>query len=319
MKVIFLRGIPASSKTTWRNAFQAENPNFIAINRDAIRYSLSGENYQYNKTNEKMVTVLEMAQIEQGFYAKKDLIIDATNLNPSYLEGYFLKFAEMAKKRGADIEFSVQEFVIDLETAKERNAKRVGIACVPDDVIDKMYRQFKSDGQKWHDKFKWYANNFKTLLENHYYVKQDTTLPKAVIFDIDGTLALNQGRSPYDGERVNEDALNDRIFDLYNLICRGYNSSYGEIKLIICTGREDTGNCKEKTIKWLNDNHIYSDEFYIRKKADHRADWVVKKEFFKDISKKYNVLFAVDDRTQVVDNCWRRSGLTCLQVESNGF
>jgi predicted kinase len=315
MKIIFLRGIPASGKSTWKNAFQANNPNFIAVNRDAIRYSMGGENYNYNRTNEKIVTECEMIQIEQAFYAEKDIIVDATNLNPSYLESYFVKFAEMAQKRHVDIEFSVHEFDIDVKTAKERNSKRIGIAKVPEHVIEKMHRQFKSDSDKWHSKFNWFVDNFNTLLKDNYHIKQDINLPPAVIFDIDGTLALNQGRSPYDGERVDEDMANQRVKDLLNII-KEYKYS---IRIIICTGREDTGKCKEKTLKWLKYNKIHFDEFYIRKQSDHRADWVIKREFLHDISLKYNVLFVVDDRNQVVEKCWRRAGITCLQVESNGF
>ena len=52
----------------------------------------------------------------------------------------------------------------------------------------------------------------------------------------------------------------------------------------------------------------------MRKTGDYRKDSIVKREMFEEhIEGKYNVLFVLDDRNQVVD-MWRKElGLTCLQ------
>jgi hypothetical protein len=53
--------------------------------------------------------------------------------------------------------------------------------------------------------------------------------------------------------------------------------------------------------------------------ADMRKDAVIKQELFdKYVAGKYNVLFVLDDRNQVVD-FWRSIGLTCFQVNYGNF
>jgi hypothetical protein len=42
----------------------------------------------------------------------------------------------------------------------------------------------------------------------------------------------------------------------------------------------------------------------MRAEGDDRKDWIVKKEFYDEISKDYNVLGVFDDRDQVVA-MWR--------------
>jgi hypothetical protein len=57
----------------------------------------------------------------------------------------------------------------------------------------------------------------------------------------------------------------------------------------------------------------------MRKTDDNRKDCIVKKEIYETFIKdKYNVLFVMDDRNQVV-NMWREQGLTCFQVADGNF
>ena len=57
----------------------------------------------------------------------------------------------------------------------------------------------------------------------------------------------------------------------------------------------------------------------MRKDYDNRQDAVIKEEIYKlHIQPKFNVLFCVDDRKQVVD-MWRRIGLICLQCAEGEF
>ncbi|MGH7203736.1 MAG: AAA family ATPase, partial [Candidatus Levyibacteriota bacterium] len=56
------------------------------------------------------------------------------------------------------------------------------------------------------------------------------------------------------------------------------------------------------------------------KEKDFRKDAVVKKELYEThISGKYEVLFVLDDRDQVVE-MWRKDlGLPCFQVDYGNF
>ena len=61
------------------------------------------------------------------------------------------------------------------------------------------------------------------------------------------------------------------------------------------------------------------DDLYMRLPNDLRKDSIVKQEIYEMcIKDKYNVLFVLDDRDQVV-NMWREQGLKCLQVAEGNF
>jgi hypothetical protein len=148
-------------------------------------------------------------------------------------------------------------------------------------------------------------------------LKHNPNLPNCVIFDIDGTLALNKGkRGFYEWHKVGNDDVNEPIRNLYNMIART-RADNKQPHIIIFSGRD--GSCEEETKQWLSNHNINYDALYMRKSKDSRNDSVVKQEMYDEyIKNKYNVLFIVDDRDRVVE-MWRRNGLTCLQVNFGDF
>ena len=56
----------------------------------------------------------------------------------------------------------------------------------------------------------------------------------------------------------------------------------------------------------------------MRPKDDYRKDNIIKKEILDKIRSQYNVLFAYDDRNQVVDML-RENGIKVFQVEDGNF
>ncbi len=57
----------------------------------------------------------------------------------------------------------------------------------------------------------------------------------------------------------------------------------------------------------------------MRQEGDTRKDVLVKQEIYeREIKGRYNVLFVLDDRQQVVDG-WRALGLTVFQVAPGDF
>lgn len=139
-------------------------------------------------------------------------------------------------------------------------------------------------------------------------------LPKVVICDIDGTLALLGDRNKYD-PTTGLDTLNDPIANILQVYD---NQSVFPVELILVTGREE--KYKEFTENWLHQNGITNyKKLFMRKKGDFRKDFVVKKEIYeKYIKGKFEVLFVLEDRDQVVQ-MWRDEGLTCLQVAYGNF
>ncbi len=139
---------------------------------------------------------------------------------------------------------------------------------------------------------------------------------KCIICDLDGTLALLQGRSPYDASNAMEDILNEPIA---NILAVYDNQKLLEIDLILLTGRYDT--YRTQTEQWLQKHGItHYKELYMRSAKDKRQDTIYKKEIYENhIKQNYDVLFVLEDRNQVVD-MWRKEvGLTCLQVEYGDF
>ena len=148
---------------------------------------------------------------------------------------------------------------------------------------------------------------------------------KAIIFDIDGTLA-NVGHRLHHvtGERKDYDAFNDAmVYDtprewvcwLANLIADSYGS---DPALFICSGRPETH--RTQTVHWLKE-HVPTlfggaKALLMRPAGDYRSDVEIKREMLSNIRNQgYDVVLTVDDRQSIVD-MWRREGITCLQCDA---
>lgn len=148
--------------------------------------------------------------------------------------------------------------------------------------------------------------------------------PKAIIVDIDGTLADCSHRvhhiqqTPKDWDAFyagcGEDRRIDHVFD----IVYGVQFTYGDsLRTILVTGRPKRSYAA--TFMWLQSNHIRHDYIYMRPDGDHRADDVLKREIYeRDIAPHYDVLFALEDRSRVV-KMYRSLGVPCLQVAEGDF
>lgn len=142
----------------------------------------------------------------------------------------------------------------------------------------------------------------------------------AVLFDVDGTLALmGKGapgrRGPFDWARVGEDDPNPPIIRLARLMWR---SNY---EVLFVSGRDEV--CRAATVAWLiNHGAVIGDgepALFMRPAGDMRPDDVVKAEIFRrDIAPEFGVEYVFDDRNKVVA-MWRGLGLTCLQVADGDF
>lgn len=141
-------------------------------------------------------------------------------------------------------------------------------------------------------------------------------LKLATIVDIDGTLAVRNGRGPYDWHRVGEDAPNRITIDIIN----SYIEHMGRMmSVIFVSGRKE--QCRLETLEWLK-AYMSNDSawsLHMRADDDNREDHILKQEIYDTyIKPNYRVIAVFDDRQQVVD-MWRRNGLTCLQVAEGNF
>ncbi len=146
-------------------------------------------------------------------------------------------------------------------------------------------------------------------------------MKKAVIFDIDGTLADTSNRQYILQEnpskwgdffaKMGDDVKNDAVCELYTIIKKS-----GEYKMIIVSGRPD--NYQKLTEQWLAWNEIEYDELYMRNSNDNRPDSDIKRDILHKLQEVYTISFVVDDRTSVV-NMWREEGIICFQCDNGDF
>lgn len=136
---------------------------------------------------------------------------------------------------------------------------------------------------------------------------------RAIIFDIDGTLADNAHRQQWVREKPkNWNAYNktmhldkpiNPVIDTLNIL---FDAG---LTIILCSGRQD--DKREVTEAWLNEHGVEHNILYMRKTNDHRDDCIVKKEMLDEIIKEYEVIAVFDDRAKVVD-MWRENGVYCF-------
>ena len=146
-------------------------------------------------------------------------------------------------------------------------------------------------------------------------------MKKTIIFDLDGTIADISHRRVYlegnsDWSKFNAEIGNDipnaPIVELY-LSLWGMN----KYNIIIVTGRSE--EYRPITEHWLTWNEIPFMRLIMRKRKDNRSDCIIKQEILNlIISEGADILFSVDDRSQVVD-MWRNNGITCLQCAPGDF
>ena len=278
-KIYFLRGLPASGKSTWAKKKCAENNNIVRINKDDIRAMMGGT---FTKGKENLVLRARDNMIIASILEGKDVIVDDTNFHPKHLE----RINEISN--GAEVE--VVDFDTPVDECIKRDAKRdkpVGKAVIMD-----MYRKY-----------------VKQVPEE---LLRDPKLPVALIVDIDGTLAHMDGkRSPYDYSMVSGDRCDETIRKIVRMYS---NIGY---RILIVSGRKD--DCVVETTTWLSDNNVPMNQLWMRKADDNRPDNIVKQEIYEEYIKgKYNIEFVLDDRDQVV-RMWREQGLKCLQVQEGSF
>lgn len=295
------QGLPGSGKTTYaeKQLAAAEPGRLARVNRDRLREMLHGQPH-HKPVTEEQVTVAQHTTVEKLLRAGVNVIVDDTNLVSRHVR----TFAQLAQRAGA--EFRVRSFTdVPLEECIRRDAARE--SPVGEDVIRNMHRRFLA-GRK----LPLPVPTLDAPVTGRPYVP-NPTLPRTVMVDIDGTVALHQGvRGPFDTSRYHLDAPNRAVIEVvHGLYLAGY-------QVVFCSGREET--YREVTEVWLKEHvGIPYVALHMRKAGDMRRDDLVKLELFDEhIRGHYQVVAVFDDRDRVVQ-AWRSVGLTVLQVADGAF
>lgn len=281
-KIIMLRGLPASGKSTWAKE-KTKSGNYMIVSKDIIREQLGG----YTPKREKDVIKIRNQQIKMGIELGKNVIVDDTNLNPIHEKA----IRQIAKDLGVAMKINDSFMEITPEECIERDLHR-GDKAVGARVIWEMYS-------------KWCVPSPTEKLEQEFDKR------RCVIFDVDGTLALNtEGRDYHDLTRIIEDTPDPFMSFIADCIDEA-GQYYADI--VIVSGREDS--CREDMVKWLENNAIPYKHLYMRKAGDKRRDSIIKEEIYhKYIEPEYAVLGVFDDRRRVITECWQKLGLRVAKL-----
>ncbi len=301
IKIIILKGLPGSGKSTWARELMASNPSaYKRVNKDDIRAMV--DDGRWSRKNEDFVLQIRDFIIITSALLGKHVIVDDTNLHPTHERDIRKLFNPDGATivNGPTVKIEIQDFTnVTVEECIKRDLKRVN--SVGSDVIRKMHKDFLADKQE------------------PVEVEFIGGFPPCIIVDIDGTLAIKGDRSPYDWQKVGIDKVNFPVAELIGNIqlLDEHESHWIKTRIILVSGRD--GECRDLTKDWLKQYNIKYDKLYLRRKGDKRKDVIVKKEIYERYIKgKYNVAFVLDDRNQTVAG-WRALGLPCFQVNPGDF
>ena len=270
--LLMLKGLPASGKSTFSRELCA-NSSFKRINKDELRAMLHDS--KHTKTKEKFILKARDALIELALSNGFSVVVDDTNL----AEYHEATLAELAKKYKAT--FEIKFFNVSVDECIKRDLVRPN--SVGSTVIRRMY-------------------------EDHLKPKpisQNPHLTKAIICDIDGTLAHMVNRGPFDWAKVGEDSLDTQVASILNKFSMDHY-------IILLSGRDSI--CRSETEEWLKKYRVKYDDLFMRPEGNCEKDTIIKRKLFDDhIANKYYVDFVIDDRASVC-RMWHGLGLKLFRV-----
>jgi predicted kinase len=189
VKILMLKGLPGSGKSTWAKQFIAANPNWVRVNKDSIRDMIAG----YKRSKESLVLKFRDIFILNALIANQNVIVDDTNFHPKH-EIRIRQLADIASGKGDPlypVEVEIKIFDTPIEVCIHNDLSRQN--SVGEKVIRKMHEDY-------------IRPSLNRVIKNE-------KLPKAIICDLDGTLALHNGRNPYDASTCDEDLVNMPVAD----------------------------------------------------------------------------------------------------------
>lgn len=277
-------GLPGSGKSTWfKTVLAASPPCHRYISRDDLRFMLVGK--MWNPKREKAVTDARDTLLRRFLQDGHCVLVDETFLNPKVLH----HVKAIAAEYGVPVR--EKDFTdVDIDVCVERDINR-GERAVGAGVIRSLAKQ-------------WLRAPRPAPLRD---------APDAILCDLDGTLALFGDESPYD-RNVRADEPNQAVVRILQRFAVAPECP----RIIITSARKE--KYRADTLHWLALHDIPHHALYMREEeVGNVKDSVLKRALYEQhIKGKYNVLFVLDDRDQVVD-MWRRLGLTCLQVDYGAF
>lgn len=320
-KIIILVGISGVGKSTWCSNYINTHTNVARVNRDSIRQQLVGtlKNY-YTRSNikqlEKTVTNIQEENIKSLLDLGYDVIIDNTNLQLSIIIDFVIKYNHRVDielkwfdKSPSRFDYLDSSFINDCGLALYERDSLLGIATVD------RFEYTKYLNKQFHQYVKLKSEiDFDILKKTDSKVVQNHVNP-CIISDLDGTLCLYGDNNPYDRD-FSQDILNKPVYQIIS----NYYWERPQVKTVIFfSGRSD--KFESVTRAWLTKNlDGIPYELYMRKHGDTRKDSIIKYEMYMDkIKHRWSVNFVIDDRLSVLEDCWEKLGIFCMNVNQGNI
>jgi tRNA uridine 5-carbamoylmethylation protein Kti12 len=285
-KIILTVGAAGSGKTTWAENYvidrmvENKDAKWSNLNRDEVRFELFCDGkrdwtkYKFKKANENKVTEIIGLKTHFALKHKVNIIVSDTNLNTAFRDNW----RQVALDNGYDYE--EVSFEVPWTELVKRNIQREG------GIDTKVLRQ--------------QFLRMEEYLGRKTYTP-DTSKPKAVIVDVDGTVADMEGiRKPYEWHKVKNDRPREMVLAMVNGLA---NNGH---KIIFLSGRD--GACHDDTFDWLRSRFGNFEKLLMREADDMRKDFIIKEELFWLVADEYNIVGAIDDRHQVL-RLWEELGI----------
>jgi len=290
--VYIMKGLPASGKSTKaKQMVEMSSGNLKRINKDDLRAMMDTK---WSREREKLVIATRDSIIRTWLFEGFDVVVDDTNLAKKHITRIESIVNEYNKKYNKEAITKIIDFsyTVSVHECLRRDRKREN--PVGDDTIWRMYSQF----------IEW------TKPE----VKKDNSKEDVYLCDLDGTIALHNGRNPYLYEECIHDLPNMPVVNVIRALIKS------DFKVVFVTAREDIGNSKSLTIQWIEEYIGLKDPIVItRELGDNRNDGITKREMYnKYIFPKYNVIGVFDDRKRVID-MWRDMDIMVFDVAGHTF
>lgn len=290
--ILVLIGCPCSGKSTFAE-YYLKFHDALRINRDELRMMLQFKE-QLEPEDESLLSRMVEKMVETAIQKGRDVLLDNTHTKKEFINQIIEKFNHIA-----NIEFKV--FDVPIEELLQRNANRA--RKVPIQVIKDMYARLQHLKQQ----FDFQPLPRKGVATDATKIIQDYNLPKAILCDLDGTLAIaNRNMFRPSEEEMYADILNEPVA----IALRGFGNN---AKIIFMSGREDLYFNISK--KWIEDKLQITDfELFMRPANDTRKDSIIKEELLRNkVLPHYHVLGVFDDRLQVC-RMWYEKGIFCFNV-----
>lgn len=290
-KLIVLQGPPACGKSTYARDYIRNHNRSVIVSHDGIRQSMVD---YCVPVSDKIIEEVERAMIVSSLNDGLTVIEDSTNLSDERAA----MMRDIASECNADIEFI--DLVIPMNEAIKRDADENRVHHVGAKTIEYVYK-------------KYYNDLYSDAYTMHRDYDDDIYTEECIICDLDGTLALHQGRHPFDWSQLMEDKCDTKVRDIIKTLSETRNAH-----IIFLTGRPEVA--RENTERWLRENGFTEYTLIMRDKDDFRHGDDYKRCMYNEHIKPMNkrVLCVLEDSEKCV-KMWREEGLLTLDVASADY